>query len=170
MDQSLFKAHHAEDNRSGISGSTKPGSTYSLSCSIFCLCLPVFIPSDNDRSVSASHESLISEASLTKLSLTDVVIGSSDEVTYEEVDSEPGITVEHSDGTLSWSPVKFSKRRVKPASAASSVSDLDITECLCIDYQKRDNVLGVETETSDNIFWVPIAHCTRSRLRTPSGT
>ena len=27
-----------------------------------------------------------------------------------------------------------------------------------------------EIETSDNIFWVPIAHCTRSRLRTPSGT
>ena len=86
---------------------------------------------------------MISEASLTKLGLTDIVIGSSDEVMYEEVDSEPGISVEHSDGGLSWSPVKFSKRRVKPASAASSVSDLDITECLYIDYQKRDNVPGL---------------------------
>ena len=107
MDQSLFKAHHAEDNRSGISGSTKPGSTHSPARSSVCAyqSSQSFIPSDNDRSVSASHESLISEASLTKLSLTDVVIGSSDEVTYEEVDSEPGISVEHSDGSLSWSPV-----------------------------------------------------------------
>ena len=53
---------------------------------------------------------------------------------------------------LWFSNYEFSKRRVKPAGAASSVSDLDITECLCIEYQKRDNVPGVEIETSDNIF------------------
>ena len=61
--------------------------------------------------------------------------------------------------------VKLSKKRVKAASSASSESDVEIKECLCIDYQKRDDVCmyvpGVEIETSSDIFWVPIAHCTR---------
>ena len=56
------------------------------------------------------------------------------------------------------------------ASAASSLSDLDISECLSIGYQRRDNVPGVDIETSDDYFWVPMAHHTRSQqLKTSSG-
>ena len=86
---------------------------------------------------------------------------------YEEIDGDPGLMVEHSDGTTSWSPVKFTRRQVKPASAASSLSDIDVSECLMIDYQRRDDRPGVEIATLDDTFWVPIAHCTRSQqLRT----
>ena len=65
--------------------------------------------------------------------LGSILIGPCDDVVYEKIDDEPGLLVEHSDGT-SWSPVRFSWSEVKSASAASSISDLDISECLSIGY------------------------------------
>ena len=32
-----------------------------------------------------------------------------------------------------------------------------------IEYQRRDDRPGVDITTSDDTFWVPIAHCTRSQ-------
>ena len=81
---------------------------------------------------------------MTKLSLSDVHIDSHDEVYYQEVDNTPGLCVEHSDGSSSWSPIKLNRKAVKPASAASSDCDLDVSECLCLNVQLRENVPGVE--------------------------
>ena len=53
----------------------------------------------------------------------------------------------HSDGSSSWSPIKLNRKAVKPASAESSDYDLDVSECLCLDVQLRENVPGVEIET-----------------------
>ena len=69
-----------------------------------------------------------------------IATDSINDVEYEEVDGKPGISIEHSDGTKCWSPVKLSKKRVKAVSSASSESDVEIKECLCVDYQKRDDV------------------------------
>ena len=75
------------------------------------------------------------------------------------------VCIEHSEGTKRWSHVKISKSRVKPASTASSVSDLNVKDWLYIDYQRCDDVPGMEIETTDDIFWVPITHRTWSRLK-----
>ncbi|MCG8626457.1 MAG: hypothetical protein MJE68_31215 [Proteobacteria bacterium] len=102
---------------------------------------------------------------MTKLSLSDVHTHSHDEVYYQEVDDTPGLCVEHSDGLSSWSPIKLNQKAVKPASAESSDCDLDVSECLCLDVQLHENVPGVEIETHDESFWVPVSHRTRSRLK-----
>ena len=56
---------------------------------------------------------------------------------------------------------------MKPASAESSDCDLDVSECLCLSVQLRENVPGhgIEIETHDKSFWVPVSHRTRSRLK-----
>ena len=50
------------------------------------------------------------------MSLSDVPsIDIDDEVYYHELeDSQAGLCVERSDGALSWSPVKISRRHVRP--------------------------------------------------------
>ena len=67
-----------------------------------------------------------------------------DEVYYELEDSQAGLCVERSDGALSWVLVKISRRDVRPASSVSSISDVDPSECLCLEYQMRGDVPGME--------------------------
>ena len=105
---------------------------------------------------------------LCQMNLSDVQIAASDDVYYHELNDAPGLCVEHSDGTKSWSPVNFSKREVKSASAASSDCDLDVDECSCINYERREDVPGVDIETNDSdVFWIPISHRTCSRKKSP---
>ena len=48
---------------------------------------------------------------------------------------------------------------MKPADAPPSDSDFDVDDCSCIDYQRKDDVPGVEIVTSENeTFWFLIAH------------
>ena len=105
------------------------------------------------------------ERTLVETSLDAANIDLSADVYYCEVNDRPGLCVERPNEPLNWSPVKFSRRSVKAASATSSDSEIDVTECLCIDYQRRNNEPGVEIETKDNTFWIPVAHQTRSRFR-----
>ena len=105
------------------------------------------------------------ERTLVETSLDAADIDVSADVYYYEMNDRPGLCVEHPNEPCNWSPVKFSKRSVKAASATSSDSEIDVSECLCIDYQRRNNEPGVEIETKDNTFWIPVAHRTRSHFR-----
>ena len=49
---------------------------------------------------------------------------------------------------------------------SSGASDLDINKCLSLDYQPREGVPGFEIETKEDLFWAPVAHRTRKRLKT----
>ena len=55
----------------------------------------------------------------------------------------------HSEGSSSLSPIKSNQKAVKSASTESSDCDLDVSECLCLDVQLRENVPGLEIETHD---------------------
>ena len=101
-------------------------------------------------------------------SLEDVLIDANDDVYYYEHGDTPGICVEHGNGSISWSPVKFTRREVKtPSSVGLSDDVIDAEKCLCVEYQRRDNIPGFEILTNDDSFWVPVAHRTRSRLKSP---
>ena len=101
-------------------------------------------------------------------SLEDVLIDANDDVYYYEHGDTPGICVEHGNGSRSWSPVKFTRREVKtPSSVGLSDDVIDAEKCLCVEYQRRDNIPGFEILTNDDNFWVPVAHRTRSRLKSP---
>ena len=84
------------------------------------------------------------------------------DVYYYEVNVRPGLCMERPNEPRNWSPVKFSRCSV---SATSSDSEIDVSECLCIDYQRRNNESGVEIKTKDNTFWIPVAHQTHSCFR-----
>ena len=59
---------------------------------------------------------------------------------------------------------------MRPASSVSSISDVDPSECLCLEYQMRGDVPGMEIDMTDDSFWVPIACRTRSRQKSSSVT
>ena len=44
-------------------------------------------------------------------------------------------------------------------------SDLDIDECLSIDYPPKEGEPGFEVETKDESFWLPVAYRTRTRSK-----
>ena len=70
--------------------------------------------------------------------------------------------------TTSWTPIKISRRKVRPVDSTSvSNDDEDIPpdNCLSLSYQPVDGVPGMEIETADEVFWAPIAHRTRGRLK-----
>ena len=91
-------------------------------------------------------------------SLEDVLIDANDDVYYYEHGDTPGICVEHGNGSLTWSPVKFTRREVKtPSSVGLSDDVIDAEKCLCVEYQRRDNIPGFEILTKDDSFWVPVA-------------
>ena len=89
---------------------------------------------------------------------------------HDETSDRPGVcVVRDDDGKLCWSPIKVSKRAMKVGQVASSDdSDLDFDDCLSFEYQPRDGVPGFDIETRDDGFWAPIAHRTRSRLKSES--
>ena len=69
------------------------------------------------------------------------------------------------DKSFSWSPAKFSRRAVKVGSGSTESSDLDIDECLSIDYQPKEGEPGFEVETKDESFWLPVTYRTRTRSK-----
>ena len=74
-------------------------------------------------------------------------------VFYLEKDEIPGICIDRGDSSFSWSPVKFSRSAVKVGVGSTESSDLDIEECVSIDYQPRHGVPGFEVETWTDTFW-----------------
>ena len=129
----------------------------------------VFVVSDlgekDELAGGVNSDSDSIERTLVEASLDAADIDVSADVYYYEVNDRPGLCVQRPNEPLNWSPVKFSRRSVKAASATSSDSEIDVSECLCIDYQRRNNEPGVEIETKDNTFWIPVAHRTHSRFR-----
>ena len=102
------------------------------------------------------------------IDLSDAVIVDSSNVYYQELEDSPtpGVCVESDGGTSTWSPIKVSKSRVKPASCDTSDDDIVIDDCLSFDYQLRDGIPGFEIETRDDCFWAPILNRrTRSRKK-----
>ena len=96
-----------------------------------------------------------------ELSPTDV----SSPVFYLEKNDIPGVCVDRGDCSFSWSPVKFSRSAVKIGVRSTESSDVDIDDCLSIDYQPRNGVPGFEVETKADSFWSPVAHRTRSNKK-----
>ena len=68
--------------------------------------------------------------------------------------------------SLSWTPMKISRRQVK-AVADSDSSDADsvcLDDCVCIDYQPMNGKPGFLIDAKDDeSFWAPVAHRTRNR-------
>ena len=54
-----------------------------------------------------------------------------------------------------------------PSSVGLSDDVIDAENCLCVEYQRRDNIPEFEILTNDDSFWVPVAHRTHSRLKSP---
>lgn len=106
-------------------------------------------------------------------SLRDAIIDDSQsEVFYYQLDdNSPGVCVENGVGKLLWSPIKISRTCVKPASdsESSDVEPLKPPEIGSITFEIRHGVPGFEIETAndddDDVFWIPVAHRTRSRLK-----
>ena len=96
-------------------------------------------------------------------------LSQSDHVFYHEENDTPGVCVSRGDGSFSWSPVKFSRSACKVGEPTfSEDSDIDIAECLCIDYESLGGTPGFSVETVDDVFWAPVAHRTRKRLKPPA--
>ena len=72
----------------------------------------------------------------------------------------------HLAGLLSSSAVVRAKL-VNPPSVRT-VRDIDIAECLCIDYEPLGGTPGLSVETVDDVFWAPVAYRTRKRLKPPA--
>ena len=64
--------------------------------------------------------------------------------------------------------MKLSRSEVKVGVGSTESSDLDIEECVFIDYQPRHGLPGFEVETRTDTFWSPVAHLTRFRKKTES--
>ena len=109
--------------------------------------------------------SVLSDSELSPSDVTPPVI-----YHHDETSDRPGVcVVRDDDGKLCWSPIKVSKRAVKVGQVASSDDrDLDSDDCLSFEYQPRDGVPGFDIETRDDGFWAPIAHRTRSHLKSES--
>ena len=65
--------------------------------------------------------------------------------------------IDRGDNSFSWSCVKFSHHAVMVGAGSTESSDLDIDDCLSIEYQPRDRVPGFEVDTKSDSFWSPIA-------------
>ena len=59
---------------------------------------------------------------------------------YQDENKIPGICVDRGDKSFSWSPAKFSRSIVKVGTESTDNSDLDVDDCVCIDYQPRVGV------------------------------
>ena len=81
-------------------------------------------------------------------------------VTNEENDV-PGVCIDRGDNSFNWSCVKFSHRAKKIEAGSTESSNLDMDDCLIIEYQPRNGVPGFEVDTKLDSFWSPIAHSTR---------
>ena len=67
--------------------------------------------------------------------------------------------------TVSWTPIKISRNHIRTVTSDISEDDVDINDCTCIEYQPVNGVPGFEIATKDDTFWAPIAHRTRTRLK-----
>ena len=72
---------------------------------------------------------------------------------YHEENNTPGVCVDICDGLFGWSPAKFSRNACKVGDPnLSEDSDLDISECLCIEYQPVNGTSGFSVETKRQCF------------------
>ena len=87
-----------------------------------------------------------------------------DDVFYYEHNDVPGVCVMSSENVT---PIKISKSQVWAVTADSDTSgdEICLEDCLSFDYQPHDGVPGFLIETSNDSFWTPIAHRTRSVTR-----
>ena len=53
---------------------------------------------------------------------------------------------------------KFGRSAVKVGGGLTGSSDLDVDECVSIEYQLREVEPDFEVETKDDCFWSPVAH------------
>ena len=54
---------------------------------------------------------------------------------------------------------------MKVGAGSTKSSDVDIDDCITMNYQTRNGVPGFEIETKEDAFWSPIAHRTISRKK-----
>ena len=97
--------------------------------------------------------------------LDDLDIPSDSDVYYYQHDDTPGLCVESSDGTLAWSPVKFSRSGVVSQDSPGCTETIDVADIDVVEFQSRGGVPGVEVTTPDDRVWLPVACRTRSRLK-----
>ena len=78
---------------------------------------------------------------------------------YYETNDTPRICVERGNGLFSWSPVEFSRSAVKVGVADShDENNLDISECIMLEYQPKEGVPGFVVETQEDLF---VPYCTQ---------
>ena len=75
----------------------------------------------------------------------------STEVFYYETNDTPGICISHDDRSFGWSSVKINTA-VKVGVDSSDGSDLNISECVALDFQSREGVPGFDIETAEDLF------------------
>ena len=75
-------------------------------------------------------------------SLEDELVDANDNVYYYEDGDTPGICVEHGNGSISWSPVKF-RREVKTPSSVGCDDVIDAEKCLWVEYQREITFLDL---------------------------
>ena len=94
--------------------------------------------------------------------LDDLDIPSDSDVYYYQHDDTPGLCVESSDGTLAWSPVKFSRSGVVSQDSPGCTETIDVADIDVVEFQSR---CGVEVTTPDDRVLLPVSCRTRSRLK-----
>ena len=143
---------------------TPPDQPYYLSSSPPSECESLISLDPDSTAITLCHRNPELIISQSQLSPSDIVPPSP--VFYHEANATPGVCVDRGNGSFSWSPAKISRSAVKIGIEDSSgASDIDIDDCLLLDYQPRDGVLWFEIETQEGVFWAPVAHRTRKRLK-----
>ena len=94
----------------------------------------------------------------------DIAVDDDPNVFYLERGYIPGVCVESGEMS-SWTPIKISRSRIRAANSDTSDDDILVNECLSLDYQPVDGEPGFEIETNDDTFWAPVAHRTRTHLK-----
>ena len=154
----LIVAHHQEEDSHSEESLVCPGSVIEISGHETC---SLASQTDESLDLTLGHQSPQLILAESELSPTDI----SAPVFYFEKDGIPGVCFDQGDKSFCWSPAKISRRAVKVGTGSTESSDLDIDECLSIDYQPKEGESGFEVETKDESFWLPVAYRTRTRSK-----
>ena len=105
---------------------------------------------EDDLDITLCRDNPFAMISQSQLSRSDLP------VFYHEENDTAGVCVATCDGSFSWSPFKFSRSACKVGEPTlSDDNDIDISECLCIDYEALGGTPGFSVETVDDVFWAP---------------
>ena len=161
----LIVAHHQDEECHSQESLVCPGSVIDVDPSGHETCSLLDDAAsriDESLDLTLCHQSpelLLDES---ELSPTDI----SAPVFYFEKEGIPGVCFrDQGDKSFGWSPAKISRRAVKVGTGSTESSDLDIDECVSIDYQPKEGEPGFEVETKDESFWSPVAFRTRTRSK-----